>query len=239
MDQNLPVLVMMRHGQSEWNKKNLFTGWVDVPLSLEGIDEAVKGGKKISAIPFDVIFVSTLVRAQLTAFIAMSQHREGKTPVMQHEGEEKQAAWSQIYSEKAQKDIIPVYRAMELNERMYGRLQGKNKDETRAEFGAEQVKLWRRSFDVSPPDGESLAMTKERALPYFENTIVPYLADGKNVFVSAHGNSLRAIVMVLDNLSKEEVLRLEIPTGEPLCYLYDNGKWRKKNIEEVQAGYGG
>jgi len=238
MQKNRAVLVLMRHGQSEWNKKNLFTGWVDVPLSVKGIEEAIEGGKRISGIPFDVIFISTLVRASMTAFLAMSQHREGKTPVIQHQREGKLDSWGQIYSDQAKQDIIPVYAAMELNERMYGELQGKNKDETRAQYGEEQVKIWRRSFDTSPPKGESLAMTSKRALPYFEKKITPILKDGKNVFISAHGNSLRAIIMALDGLSKEEVVKLEIPTGEPLCYFYDQGKWEKTNVDEVQASYG-
>ncbi len=237
IQQKHPVLVLMRHGQSEWNKKNLFTGWVDVPLSMEGIQEALEGGKKIAKIPFDVIFISTLVRSSQTAFLAMSEHHAGKTPVIIHPKDTKQGKWSQIYSEKTYEEIIPVYQAMELNERMYGRLQGMNKDETRQEFGEEQVKLWRRSYNVSPPDGESLSMTAERALPYFDNEIVPYLQKGQNVFVSAHGNSLRAIVMELDGLTEEEVLSLEIPTGEPLCYYFDQGSWHKKDIKELQKDY--
>ena len=158
------ILILLRHGQSKWNKKNIFTGWVDVPLSPEGIKEAQKAGRAIKAIPFDVIFVSTLMRASLTAMIAMSEHDEGKVPVMMHEG--KLGEWGKIYSEESKKDIIPTYASWHLNERYYGELQGRDKDQCRAEFGADQVKIWRRSFDTPPPGGESLKMTAARTLPF-------------------------------------------------------------------------
>lgn len=219
MDMKKTRLVLIRHGQSEWNKKNLFTGWVDVPLSSEGIREAVDAGKEVAHIPFDVIFTSSLVRAQLTAFLVMSQHDEGKTPIVQ--GGDKH---SKIFSKKAQQDSIPVFCAKELNERMYGELQGKNKDETREEFGKEQVHIWRRSFDIPPPQGESLKMTSERTLPYFKDKIFPYLKRGQNVLVAAHGNSLRAIVKEIEQISDEEIPNLEIPTGKPLYYEYAKGK---------------
>lgn len=223
-------LVLMRHGQSLWNKNNLFTGWVDVPLSKKGVEEALKAGERIKHIPFDQIFVSTLCRAQMTAYLAIAVHDEGKTPVVQHPGEGKMEEWGAIYSEKSAKESIPVTVAWQLNERMYGELQGLNKDETRAQFGADQVKIWRRSFDTAPPQGESLKMTAERTLPYFDETIVPLLVSGKNVLISAHGNSLRAIVMKLDSLSADEVVQLEIPTGEPICYTFDSGSWTKNSI---------
>lgn len=220
-------LILMRHGQSLWNKLNIFTGWVDVPLSQEGIEEAIKGGEKIKDIPIDVIFTSALIRAHMTLFLAMLKHSSKKTPVFQHkEGNMKN--WGKIYDEKLAKEIIPIYYSWHLNERMYGELQGKNKVEIAKQFGEEQFKLWRRSYDVAPPNGESLKMTAERTLPYFKKEIIPFLEKGKNVFVSAHGNSLRSIVMYLDNLSAEEVVKLEIPTGDPLIYLYDNGKWIKE-----------
>lgn len=218
-------LILLRHGQSVWNKKNLFTGWVDVPLSKEGIEEALAAGEKISHIPIDVIFVSSLIRAQTTAVLAMSVHNEGKTPCVLHSGEKKLEEWAEIYSEEAKKNCIPIIHAWQLNERMYGKLQGLNKQETIEKFGAEQVKIWRRSYDVAPPGGESLAMTAERAIPYFKEMVLPYLSQNKNVLISAHGNSLRAIVMYLENLSKEEVLELELATGIPLFYDYSEGLW--------------
>jgi len=219
------LLIMLRHGQSEWNKKNLFTGWVDVPLSEEGIQEAYKAGEIIKDIPIDVIFTSTLIRAQMTLAIALVNHSQKKVPVMCPEGDEKNRAYAKIYSEETENHTIPVYKAWQLNERMYGELQGLNKDETRAKFGKSQVELWRRSFDVPPPNGESLEMTAARTIPYFEETIVPHLRDGKNVFVSAHGNSLRSIIMDIDGLTKEEVVRLELATGVPVIYEYKKGQF--------------
>lgn len=227
------VLVLVRHGQSEWNKKNIFTGWVDIPLSPAGIDEALTCGHKIKHIPFNVIFISTLIRASMTAMLAMSVHNEGKIPCLVHDGEGKLEEWARIYDEETKKSIIPVYSSWHLNERMYGELQGRNKDECRKRFGTDQIKIWRRSFGEGPPKGESLKMTAERTLPYFKEKIVPYLKNGENVLISAHGNSLRSIVMELDNLSEEQVLNLEIPTGVPLCYLYKNGEWKKTTVNEL------
>jgi 2,3-bisphosphoglycerate-dependent phosphoglycerate mutase len=214
----LAKLILMRHGQSQWNALNLFTGWVDVSLSALGIEEALEGGRQIANIPIDIIYTSSLVRAQLTAFLAMSQHSSGKVPVMIHPKDSKLQAWGHIYNEKAKESTVPVIAAWELNERMYGELQGLNKQETIDKYGAHQVKLWRRSYDIAPPGGESLEMTAARSIPYYLNEIVPKLKEGKNVFVSAHGNSLRGIVMHIDGLSKEEVLELEIPTGIPIVY---------------------
>ena len=220
-------LIMLRHGQSVWNKKNLFTGWVDIPLSLQGIEEALEAGRKIKDFPIDVIYTSSLIRASMTAMLAMTQHSSGKVPVITHPGEGKMDSWSKIYSEQAKKDCIPVICAWELNERMYGELQGLNKAETAEKFGAEQVHIWRRSFDVAPPGGESLAMTAARSIPYFDKEIVPLLKKGQNVFISAHGNSLRSIMMELDGLSKEQVVALELATGVPVIYEFDAGRFHK------------
>lgn len=220
-------LILMRHGESCWNKLNVFTGWVDVPLSTKGIEESLEGGKQIRDIPIDIIFTSALVRAQMTAFLAMTVHNSGKTPVVVHEGHDRLSEWGQIYGEEVKTMAIPVYCAWELNERMYGELQGLNKAETIKEFGADQVKIWRRSYDTAPPNGESLAMTAARAIPYFEQKIVPHLKQKKNVFISAHGNSLRAICMILDKLSKEEVLNFEIATGNPIVYEFASGVYKK------------
>lgn len=224
-----PKLILLRHGESEWNRMNRFTGWVDIPLSLKGIEEAFAAGKKIADIPIDVIFVSSLIRAQQSAMIAMSVHNGKKIPYIIHPKGSKLREWAEIYDEDVKRHMIPVYVAWEINERMYGRLQGLNKQETREKYSDEQVKIWRRSYDVAPPEGESLEMTAARSIPYFENAIVPMLKQGKNVFISAHGNSLRSIVMVLDKLSKEQVIELEIATGDPLIYSFDpeNGSWSK------------
>ncbi|MCX6990462.1 MAG: 2,3-bisphosphoglycerate-dependent phosphoglycerate mutase [Chlamydiae bacterium] len=218
-------LILMRHGQSEWNKQNLFTGWVDIPLSKEGIEEAIRAGKSMADMPIDIIFVSSLMRAQMSAMLAMTEHKGGKIPVIMHEGEGKLEEWSQIYNPHVKENIIPVYASSQLNERMYGKLQGLNKQETVDKYGAEQVKIWRRSYDVAPPEGESLEMTAARSIPYFTEKVLPLLNKGKNVLISAHGNSLRSIVMSLLKLSKEQVLELEIATGEPMVFANHDGQW--------------
>lgn len=226
-----PRLVLLRHGESVWNSQNIFSGWVDIPLSLAGIAEAQKAGKQISSLPIHVVFVSTLIRAQMSAMITMIEHKGGKTPVLLHPGEGKLQEWAHIYDEKTKENCIPVISAWELNERYYGELQGLNKDETRRKYGKEQVHIWRRSFDTAPPKGESLAMTAKRTIPYFKEQIVPYLKKGENVLITAHGNSLRSIIMDLEGLSKEEVVALELPTGEPLCYSYLEGHWQKEKMD--------
>ena len=221
-------LILMRHGESQWNLLNLFTGWIDIPLSTNGIKESLDGGRTIQNEPIDIIFTSTLIRAQMTAMIAMTVHASGKVPVILHQGEAKLEEWSKIHNLATEAQTIPVIRAWELNERMYGELQGFNKKELADKFGAEQVQIWRRSYDVPPPAGESLEMTASRTLPYFEQAIVPCLKQGKNVFVAAHGNSLRSIMMKLDGLSPDEVVRLELATGLPVIYLYENGSFTKQ-----------
>ena len=206
---------------------NLFTGWVDVPLSEEGIVEALEAGKRIADIPINVVYVSTLMRAQMTAMISMSVHSDGKVPLILHPGEGKREEWGKIHSPKATNMCVPVIKAWELNERYYGELQGLNKKETMEQYGEEQVHIWRRSFDTPPPGGECLADTAARSIPYFQEQIVPHLASGQNVLISAHGNSLRSIIMHLENLSKEEVLKLELPTGIPQIYTYDQWQFSK------------
>ncbi|MGC8669095.1 MAG: 2,3-bisphosphoglycerate-dependent phosphoglycerate mutase [Chthonomonadales bacterium] len=187
-------LILLRHGQSTWNLENRFTGWIDVPLTEQGRKEAEEAGKLLRDIPIDVAFTSVLVRAIDTLKIALKA---------------------------AGQENVPIYYDKAINERMYGDLQGLNKAETAKKFGEEQVKLWRRSYDVAPPNGESLKDTAARAIPYFKEVILPEVMAGKTVLVSAHGNSLRAIVMYLDNLTKEQVLELNIPNGVPIIYEID------------------
>ena len=209
-------LILLRHGQSAWNEKNLFTGWVDIPLTEKGIKEAKEAGRLLSEQNIDEIYLSSLIRAQLTAFIAMVESRVNKVPYIVHDRSSDKGDWYEQGTEGA--SLLPAYVASELNERMYGALQGKNKEEVKKEHGEEQFKLWRRSYDTPPPNGEALKQTAERTLPYFQSKIEKSIKEGKDVLVCAHGNSLRAIVMYIENLSKEEVLKLEIPTGEPRIY---------------------
>ena len=233
----MSLLILMRHGQSMWNAAGLFTGWVDVPLSPTGIDEAREGGRAIAHLPIDEAHVSTLIRAQMTAMIALSEHDGGKTPVFQYpsevedgmsENETRMREWSQIRGEAGQDGLLPVHVAWQLNERMYGDLQGLNKQATREQYGDEQVHIWRRSYDVPPPEGESLELCAARTLPYLDATLVPALDAGRNVLVAAHGNSLRSIIMAIEGLSREEVLGLEVPTGVPLLYERTDGAWTRR-----------
>ncbi len=187
-------LVLLRHGESQWNLENRFTGWVDVPLSAKGVEEARQAGEKLRGFTFDRAFSSVLARANETLRIVL---------------------------EVLGQTNIPIEKDKALNERMYGDLQGLNKAETAKKYGDAQVKIWRRSYDVKPPGGESLKDTAERALPYYEKMVKPHLVKGETIIIAAHGNSLRALVMELDQLSKEEVLELNIPTGVPLLYEFD------------------
>lgn len=222
-------LILMRHGQSIWNERNLFTGWVDVPLSQKGIDEALKASDLLKNTPIDIVFTSTLIRAEMTAYLALLNHQSGKVPIVQHTENGNHDKWHRIHSLEGLQDAIPVFRNSALNERMYGSLQGKNKDEARKSFGTEKVEEWRRSFRTAPPEGESLAETSMRTLPYFYSEIVPRLDEGLNVLVAAHGNSLRAIMMAIENISEEEIPRLEIPTGVPIFYTYEETLFVKGN----------
>jgi 2,3-bisphosphoglycerate-dependent phosphoglycerate mutase len=188
---------LLRHGESQWNLENRFTGWVDVPLSPRGIQEAKNAGEKLRPFRFDRAFTSVLQRANETLRLAL---------------------------EVIGQPDIPTERDKALNERMYGELQGLNKAETAKKYGEDQVKIWRRSYDVRPPGGESLKDTAERVLPYYEKAIKPHLVGGETILIAAHGNSLRALIMELEQLSKEQVLELNIPTGAPLLYeLNQNG----------------
>ena len=191
-------LVLVRHGQSEWNERNLFTGWKDPKLTDLGIQEAIKAGDLLETrnLKFDLMFTSDLFRAQETGRLILEQ--------MNHTD-------------------IEVIKDQSLNERNYGDLAGLNKDEAREKWGEEQVHIWRRSFDVPPPGGESLKNTAERVLPYFEREIMPKVKKSLNILVAAHGNSLRALVMHLEKISSEEIVKLEIATGDPLIYEYSNG----------------
>ena len=187
------ILVLVRHGQSEWNLKNLFTGWKDVDLTEQGVAEAKKAGARLKAegLKFDIAFTSNLKRAQRTLELALKE--------MGNAG-------------------IPVMKNVALNERDYGELVGMNKDDARKKWGEEQVHIWRRSYDVAPPGGESLKDTLARTLPYYVTDILPRVLRGERVLVSAHGNSLRALIMVLERLTPEQILKRELGTGVPIIY---------------------
>ncbi|ESW13142.1 hypothetical protein PHAVU_008G171600 [Phaseolus vulgaris] len=235
---NEAALILVRHGESLWNEKNLFTGCVDVPLSKKGIDEAIEAGKRISSIPVDLIFTSALIRAQMTAMLAMTQHRHMKVPIIMHNESEQAREWSQVFCKDTKEHSIPVIAAWQLNERMYGELQGLNKQETAQRYGKEQVHEWRRSYNIPPPNGESLEMCAERAVAYFRDQIEPQLLSGKNVMVSAHGNSLRSIIMYLDKLTSQEVINLELSTGIPMLYIFKEGRFIRRGspIGPTEAG---
>lgn len=223
----MALLILLRHGQSMWNAANRFTGWVDVPLSEKGIQEAFSAGQTLSKTPIDIVFTSDQCRAQQTAMIAMTQIAGKKTPIIGHEEDNKAEQYHAIDDSITPEDIIPVHYDHRLNERFYGQLQGKNKNQCREDYGEEQVKIWRRSYNTPPPGGESLAMTAERTLPCFHERILPQLSKGAHVLVSAHGNSLRSLVMEIENLNQEQVLDLEIATGKPICYAFENNRFKK------------
>ncbi len=187
-------VVFIRHGESQWNRENRFTGWVDVPLSPKGEQEAREAGEKLRDFRFDRAFTSVLARAVRTLDIVLEVIGQSR---------------------------IPIEKNPALNERMYGELQGLDKAETAKRYGADQVKLWRRSYEVRPPGGESLRDTADRVIPYYQRHIWPRLAAGETLLVAAHGNSLRALVMHLTALSPDAVLELNIPTGAPLCCELD------------------
>lgn len=220
----MSYLILTRHGESRWNLVNKFTGWVDIPLSPKGIKEALSAAKHLQGLKLDIAFTSELERAQETLLLILSQ--QNKTGIFLHDSPQRKK-WSKHKSED--KDEIPIYSSDLINERYYGRLQGLNKDDTRKKFGDAKVHLWRRSFDVPPPGGESLKDTCDRAIPYFKKKIMPHVKKGKNVIISAHGNSLRAIIKHIESISDEDIPSLELPTGKPIIYRYVRGKLKKLN----------
>lgn len=201
---NLRNLILVRHGQREWNSKNLFTGWKDPGLTELGIKEAKDAGKLIAdkGIIFNLMYTSMLTRAQKTGDLILQEMRHPEITIIKNEA---------------------------LNERNYGSLAGLNKDDARKKWGDDQVHIWRRSFDIPPPDGESLKDTAERVLPYFKSEIMPKVIEGSSILIAAHGNSLRSLIMELDSISSEEIVNLEIPTGAPIQYIFnEDGSVNKK-----------
>lgn len=191
----MPKLILLRHGQSEWNLQNRFTGWVDVDLSEKGVAEAKEAGKLLKGFEIDMVYTSVLKRAIKTAELALSEMGI---------------------------ENMDMIKDQALNERHYGDLQGQNKAEVGEKFGKDQLKIWRRSFDIQPPNGESLKDTLDRVKPYYLEKIEPKIKEGKNILIAAHGNSLRALVMYLENINEKDILELNIPTGIPYVYEMDN-----------------
>ncbi|NIG57544.1 2,3-diphosphoglycerate-dependent phosphoglycerate mutase [Chitinophaga sp. Cy-1792] len=198
-------LFLIRHGQSQWNLENRFTGWKDIDLTEQGKEEAIAAGLELRGEEIDIAFTSVLIRAEHTLELVLQACGESG---------------------------IPIIRDKALNERAYGDLEGLNKADTAKKYGEEQVHIWRRSFDVRPPGGESLKDTYDRVIPYFRHTIVPHLEAAENVLIVAHGNSLRALIMFLENLSREEIITREIATGAPITYILD-----RNALNNIHAAY--
>ncbi len=226
-------LILIRHGQSLWNAANKFTGWVDVPLSEQGRAEATIASCKLRDYRVDVCFTSMLFRAIETAVICLTEVDDvcgGKIPIIKHNADDEDwHGWDQ-YDGNPQ-DELPIFLSAALDERYYGDLQGLNKAQTAEKFGTEQVHTWRRSYDVRPPGGESLEDTRHRTLPFFRERILKHILEGDNVLIAAHGNSLRSIIMELENISEEDIPNLELGTGVPLVYEMDeSGKVMDKKV---------
>jgi len=219
---------MVRHGQSQWNLENRFTGWVDVPLSTKGRDEAISAGKKLKDYRFDTMYVSHMLRAMQTLHYILLELADKRTPIIYHE--EKRIHDWEHYTGNPNNEI-PIYQAVDLAERYYGDLQGLNKADTMKKYGNEQVRIWRRSYDINPPHGESLKDTCERTIPYYKEHILPEMQKGKNVLIVAHGNSLRSITKHVENISDTDIPNVEIPTGVPIVYTFNTQmKLQKKEL---------
>jgi 2,3-bisphosphoglycerate-dependent phosphoglycerate mutase len=213
-------LILIRHGQSIWNAANKFTGWVDVPLSKLGRLEAVKAAYRLRSYQINVCYTSLLIRAIETAVICLTEYPEtcaGRSPIVKHTPDDPNwHGWD--HYEGNPEEELPIFLSPNLDERYYGQLQGLNKAQTVEKYGAAMVQQWRRSFSTRPPQGESLQDTMNRTIPYFQNRILPHLQAGENVLVAAHGNSLRSIIMILDNLDSATIANLELMTGVPIVY---------------------
>lgn len=217
-------LILLRHGNSVWNKKNTFTGWVDVPLSRQGVDEALAAGKLLSEIKFDGIYTSKLSRAQMTLQLAMCESKDPRTLIFMHSDDPR---YTHGVDEKA---CVKAVVNDALNERFYGDLQGKEKEAFKKSVGVELFTKYRRSYDTPPPNGESLKMTIERTLPYFDTVILPRIKKGETILIVAHGNSLRGIVKEIMNVSNDAIVGYEISTGHPLVFNYKDEAFAEEDI---------
>jgi 2,3-bisphosphoglycerate-dependent phosphoglycerate mutase len=229
----MTTLILIRHGQSLWNALNKFTGWVDVPLSERGRAEATIASCRLRGYRVNLCFTSKLIRAIETAMICLTEQDDicdGKIPIIKHEqADQDWHGWDDYAGNPAEE--LPIFTNAALDERYYGELQGLNKAETAEKYGKEQVQEWRRSYSVRPPGGESLEDTQKRVVAYFSSRILPHLQQGENVLVAAHGNSLRSIIMKLEQLTPEQVTQLELATGVPIVYELDrSGQVMSKKI---------
>lgn len=213
-------LLLVRHGESRWNLSNKFTGWVDVPLSDRGVHEALLIAINVKKFPLDVAFTSHLTRAQETLLIILSD--QDRTGIFVHDEEPKMR-----YRDGLDRHEIPVYTTLDLNERNYGDLEGMNKASAKKKYGMERVLFWRRSYEGRPPGGESLKDVYHRVVPYFKRKVWPELKKDKNVMVVAHGNTLRAIIKYLENISDDNIADLELEPGQPITYNYSKGKLKR------------
>lgn len=213
-------LFLIRHGQSVWNLQNRFTGWVDISLSQQGVTEAQQAAAMLANEHFDVAFTSTLMRARDSLYEILRQNHHCAQYVCVHE---QSSEWYEHFTPMDDDSSeLKIYSSEKLNERYYGDLQGLNKDWASQQYGAEQVHLWRRSYDVPPPNGESLQMTAARTLPYYKERIVPHLRKNESVLISAHGNSLRSIIMHIEEMTSQQIVDYELATGAPHMYTFDS-----------------
>ncbi len=213
-------LVLIRHGQSIWNLENRFTGWADIPLSENGIIEAKNAGIKLKNFKFDVAYTSELMRAQMTLFEILDLNDNENKFFKIHSSNS--SKYNKFLLNHSEMNYLKLYLAEELNERHYGDLEGLNKEDTAKKFGEEQVHIWRRSYDVAPPGGECLKDTYERAVPYYKENIEVNLRNNEDVIIVAHGNSLRSIIKYIEDISDEDILNVELKTGTPIIYDFDN-----------------
>jgi 2,3-bisphosphoglycerate-dependent phosphoglycerate mutase len=226
-------LILVRHGEPGLKPDERLAGWMDVPLSREGIEEALDCAVKLENIELDIAFASNLVRTQETLFIILSGQK--KTGVLVHEGTGDESGIGEIewysYPEKLGASLIPVYSAAALNERYYGKLQGRRKQKMEEKYGAEKLASWRWEFEPGPPEGESLKVVYERAVPYFEQKVLPAVKEGKNVIVCAHQSSLRALVKYIESISDEGIREVRLSTGELVVYIFSDGRLVREKVE--------
>jgi 2,3-bisphosphoglycerate-dependent phosphoglycerate mutase len=225
-------LVLIRHGESLWNGRNLFTGWVDVPLTQSGIVEASRASHLINDISFDVVYTSALIRSLQTAFIVLLADPKHRAPYLVHTSDFFHCRWYNRFCAAEHKNMIPVYRCWQLNERYYGDLQGLSKAKIADVFSVDKVVSWRKGYTERPPKGESLKDTSKRVLPFFNKVIMKQLEEGKNILISAHSNTLRSIVMKLEQMDEAQVVGLEVDTASVVIYNYDDNGFVREELPQ-------